>query len=68
MGRKRVWSGRHNKWVFASNRYLCPICKMTWGGGEDPDNEPITGERVCNGHELEQFKHLPKKVWPRWAK
>jgi hypothetical protein len=61
--RKRVWSGMANKWVFASYRYRCPVCKDVWGGGEG-DKGPPVGERVCGAHMREAFEHLPKKLWP----
>jgi hypothetical protein len=44
MKRKRVWSGRHKKWVFAAYRYYCPKCKLEHGG--EPGDE-VKGERLC---------------------
>ena len=30
----RVWSGMHEKWVFASKVYRCPDCGDQWGGAD----------------------------------
>jgi hypothetical protein len=62
--KKRVWSGRHNKWVFCGYRYHCPICDDEHGGQL---NYPVKGDRVCPSHPRFEFKHLPKKLWPSWA-
>ena len=32
MKRPRRWSGRHNRWVFASHAYRCPKCGDIDGG------------------------------------
>jgi hypothetical protein len=65
MRRKRVWSGRHNKVVFASYRYSCPLCKDEHGG--EPGDH-VKGERVCAKHLRTEYYHLPKKFWPREAR
>lgn len=62
--RARVWNGTVNKWVFASLRYRCPLCKEVWGGA-DGDKSAAVGDRVCDGHTSEMYEHLPKKLWPR---
>jgi hypothetical protein len=51
----RVWSGRHNKWVYASKVYRCPKCGDKWGGADagfeaggpyDRTSDPV-GDRTC---------------------
>ena len=74
--RPRTWSGRHNRWVYASRVYYCPLCRKKWGGAEtgfvaggpyDKTSEPV-GERVCYGHTHDEYKSLPKRVWPTSAR
>ena len=65
--RKRVWSGKHGKWVWAGHAWTCPLCKEVHGGSMQDKAVP-KGEKVCNSHTLSEFKHLPKKLWPGWAR
>ena len=59
-GRARRWDGRHSKWVFAGNRYTCPLCGDDHGGTSEME---VVGERVCVAHGPDEFVHLPKKLW-----
>lgn len=45
--RRRVWSGRVGKWVFATMyRYFCPVCQEWWGYSK---GEP-RGIKRCEAH------------------
>ena len=63
--KKRVWNGRHSKWVYCGYRYICPLCGDKHGGRR---GYPIKGSRICPSHIRSEFKDLPKKLWPSWVK
>lgn len=68
--RPRVWSGRVNKWVFASKVYFCPKCSERWGGaetgyktGDEYDRkraEPVA-DRICEA--CRPLTDVAGKVW-----